>query len=207
MIALFVAAMAAWRRWAGRNREPARLSPAARAPRAGALPEPPPEPPRQPGTTPLPWSDGPHAEVHATPTAPSPPPPETDAVAGETGETGEAGDQTVETERARPAAPDRPAPRFVSVPWTLAIDEAQARDRTEIPITYTLLGDRMELDRIDVRETASQVFVTVLAQWSPPDGGRVLYGVAREGTLRLERPLGDRAVVHAPDDLADLQSA
>jgi hypothetical protein len=105
--------------------------------------------------------------------------------------------------------PDPTAPRFVSVPWTLVsgASEDDTRQQRELPIEFTLLGERMDLDRIDVRETDSQVFVTVLARYEPPAPGAPeppAYGVAREAVVRLAAPLGERALVHAPDQLAEL---
>lgn len=63
----------------------------------------------------------------------------------------------------------------------------------------------MELARVDVRETASQVFVTVLARWEPSTGEVATspaadVGRKREATASLRDPLGDRALVHAPHD-------
>lgn len=64
----------------------------------------------------------------------------------------------------------------------------------------------MELARVDVRETASQVFVTVLARWEPPTDEAAATtptassGRKREATASLRNPLGDRALVHAPHD-------
>ncbi len=60
----------------------------------------------------------------------------------------------------------------------------------------------MELARVDVRETASQVFVTVLARWRPHDaaGKQPEPDLKRTATAALGAPLGDRALVHAPHD-------
>lgn len=181
LIALLAAALAAWRRTSGRVAEHA---PALTAEPATALPE----PVRQLQAAVL----GPDDEVAAEgaePTAPQTAEPESPTA----------------SPTPRASAPPADGPRFVSIPWTLVgADEQQ--DQQELPIRFTLLGGRMELDRIDVRETDSQVFVTVLARYEPTQAGRAQpnYGVARDATLRLAKPLGDRALVHAPDQLAEL---
>ncbi|ADB52927.1 hypothetical protein Cwoe_4514 [Conexibacter woesei DSM 14684] len=95
----------------------------------------------------------------------------------------------------------RSGPRFVSIAWW-AVDDPPPADATELRIRFALArGDAMRLDRIDVRETGSQVFVTVLAWWEPspgdPRGGTT---DDHDATVTLERPLGDRALVHAPHD-------
>jgi hypothetical protein len=179
LIGLLAAGAAVWRRRAARTRPGL-----AEGPASGALAE----PPRQ--------------------LAPAAPDETSEPPAGSAPEP--------EEPKAAPEPPPRqPAdgPRFVSVPWTLASNAAEPADPTtdgadlrELPIRFTLLGGRMALDRVDVRETESQVFVTVLARWDPPEPGRpwVPYGVAGETTVRLARPLGDRALVHAPDQLAEL---
>src|SRR5215207_10408043 len=72
-------------------------------------------------------------------------------------------------------APERPAiaalpsgPRFLSAPWTLTAEPPA--DRAELAIRYSG-GEHLELDRIDVQETPTQVFLTVLLRWLPPAGG------------------------------------
>lgn len=100
-----------------------------------------------------------------------------------------------------------PAPRFVSLAWTAA-DAQPGAETTELRVRFGLVPGEMRLDRIDVRETASQVFVTVLAWWEPPaappaeadrDAGTVPSDERIE-TVALREPLGDRTLVHAPHD-------
>jgi hypothetical protein len=94
-----------------------------------------------------------------------------------------------------------PAPRFLSVRWTLV----EAPDgEPELAIRYER-SEHMALDRIDVQETATQVFVTVLARWTPPAGGWLVWNVETDATVALNRPLGDRELVHAPVDGEDAQ--
>jgi hypothetical protein len=82
------------------------------------------------------------------------------------------------------AAPALPAgPRFVSVPWTLV--EAPA-DAVELTIRAAAAG------QVDVQETPTQVFVTVIAE-SPA-------AAAADATVPLSRPLGERELIHAPVD-------
>jgi hypothetical protein len=94
-----------------------------------------------------------------------------------------------------PALP--PGPRFVSVDWTLV--EA-IEDGARLAIRYECLPD-MELDRIDVQETPTQVFVTVLMRWQPPAGGWFVSPEQRDARVELGRPLGERELIHAPSDL------
>jgi hypothetical protein len=93
--------------------------------------------------------------------------------------------------------------RFLSIPWSPHPDPPPAGS-TELRIHCTLTSESMELARVDVRETASQVFVTVLAQWAPDGSARATddapTGRKRETTATLREPLGDRALVHAPHD-------
>lgn len=98
-----------------------------------------------------------------------------------------------------------PSVRFLSIPWSPHPDPPPP-DSTELKIHCTLTSEGMELARVDVRETASQVFVTVLARWEPgaepgdtndDDAPR---GRKREATATLREPLGERALVHAPHD-------
>lgn len=98
-----------------------------------------------------------------------------------------------DAERDAPAAPSP----FRSVAWTL-LDGEPVPDATELRIGFSLVARYESLARIDVRETASQVFVTVLARFEPPAGGWFGYAEARQATVALEAPLGDRALVHAP---------
>ena len=95
----------------------------------------------------------------------------------------------------------RSGPRFVSIAWW-AVDDPPPEDATELPIRFQLAaGGAMRLDRIDVRETGSQVFVTVLAWWEPSPGDpRGSATEDHDATVTLAQPLGDRALVHAPHD-------
>jgi len=91
---------------------------------------------------------------------------------------------------AAPAAPALPAgPRFVSVPWTLV--EAP-EDQPELRIRAPGGG------RVDVRETPTQVFVTVIA------GGETSDASPDPTVVALSRPLGARELIHAPVDRAAL---
>jgi hypothetical protein len=101
--------------------------------------------------------------------------------------------------RTRVVAPALPAaqPRFVSVPWTLV--EAPA-DRPELSVGFER-DDSMELDRVDVQETPTQVFATVLVRWQPSEGSRFSPATTEEATAQLARPLGERELIHAPTDL------
>ncbi len=86
--------------------------------------------------------------------------------------------------------------RFVSVPWELV---AAPPDEPSFTIRYR--GDEhMELDRVDAQETPTQLFVTVLMRWRPPAGGWFAYGNEHEAVVPLNRPLGERELVHAPVD-------
>jgi hypothetical protein len=96
---------------------------------------------------------------------------------------------------APPALP--PGPRFLSVPWTLLDAPAE---RGELSIRYAAT-EHMQLDRVDAQETPTQVFLTVLVRWAPPQGGWVAHRREAEATVRLSRPLGARELIHAPDDL------
>ncbi|MBB4664514.1 hypothetical protein [Conexibacter arvalis] len=92
-----------------------------------------------------------------------------------------------------------PGSPFRSVAWEL-LDGEPEPDATELRIGFSLVGRYETLARIDVRETASQVFVTVLARFDPPEGGWFGYAEAHQATIVLDGPLGDRALVHAPTD-------
>ena len=108
--------------------------------------------------------------------------------------------QAVPPAPALPALP--PAPRFLSVPWTLVDAPAE---RGELAIRYSAT-EHMELDRIDAQETPTQVFLTVLVRWSPPGGGWFAARRETDATVELSRPLGARELIHAPDDLAILDA-
>ncbi|HEU4703292.1 MAG TPA: hypothetical protein VFS37_12490 [Conexibacter sp.] len=97
-------------------------------------------------------------------------------------------------------APTSPPPasatRFVSVPWELL---AAPADEASLTIRYR--GDEhMELDRIDAQETPTQLFVTVLMRWRPPEGGWFAFADEHEAVVPLAQPLGGRELVHAPVD-------
>jgi hypothetical protein len=98
---------------------------------------------------------------------------------------------------ASPVAPVAPSSRFVSVPWTL-VDAPP--EQAELSLRYRCTG-QMQLDRVDVQETPTQVFVTVLVRWTPPTGESTARQEEREATVTLSRPLGSRALVRAPVDL------
>lgn len=99
--------------------------------------------------------------------------------------------------RVAPAVLPAP-PRFVSIPWT--IGDAPA-DAPELTIRFARDAG-MELDRVDVQETPTQVFVTVLVRWQPPAGGGApAWDAAEEATVPLAAPLGERELIHAPVDV------
>lgn len=88
--------------------------------------------------------------------------------------------------------------RFVSLPWRPIPDRPPA-DTTRLRIRVPIREGAMALARVDVRETRSQVFVTVIARWDPrADPTAPTRDV--EAVARLDRPLGDRTLVHAPTD-------
>jgi hypothetical protein len=97
-----------------------------------------------------------------------------------------------------PAPPPPPASamRFLSVPWELVAAPAD-----EPSLTIRCAGDEhMKLDRVDVQETPTQVFVTVLMRWQPPGGGWFAFEQPHEAAVALAQPLGGRELVHAPVD-------
>ena len=96
-------------------------------------------------------------------------------------------------------APGSPGSPFRSVAWEL-LDGEPSAEAAELRIGFSLVGRHESLARVDVRETASQVFVTVLARFDPPEGGWFAYAEAHQATIALQAPLGDRALVHAPAD-------
>jgi hypothetical protein len=97
---------------------------------------------------------------------------------------------------APPAPAQAAAPsHFVSVPWVAL----PAGDGEELRIRYRATA-QMELDRVDVQETDTQVFVTVLVRAEAPSGGRLADEIEADATALLHRPLGDRELVHAPLD-------
>jgi hypothetical protein len=89
-----------------------------------------------------------------------------------------------------------PGPSFVSVPWEPTA--AAAEDR-ELAIRLTR-SEQMTLDRVDVRETPTQVFVTVIARWDAAAGGRFAFDVEEPATVTLRGPLGERELVHGATD-------
>ena len=95
-----------------------------------------------------------------------------------------------------PAPPLPPGPRFVSVPWEPV---APPGEDLELAIRLTR-SEQMTLDRVDVRETPTQVFVTVIARWEPPAGGRFAFDIEETATVTLSAPLGDRELVHGATD-------
>lgn len=97
-----------------------------------------------------------------------------------------------------PAALLEPPPRFASVPWTLA---AAPEERSELTLRYACPG-HMQLDRIDAQETPSQVFVTVLLSRQPQMEAGLAPHQQHEAVIALSGPLGSRALVHAPVDVA-----
>ena len=101
----------------------------------------------------------------------------------------------------RRAAVMETGPRFLSIPWSTHPDPPPP-ETTELQIRCTLTSAAMELARVDVRETGSQVFVTVLARWRPPTPGDAepQPDLKRTATAALKAPLGDRTLVHAPHD-------
>jgi hypothetical protein len=88
-----------------------------------------------------------------------------------------------------------PAPSFLSVPWTLV--EAPAT-LAELAIRADIVAP-LTLDRVDVQETPTQVFVTVLARPQAHDEATEPSG-ATDTTVMLSRPLGERELIHAPAD-------
>jgi hypothetical protein len=100
--------------------------------------------------------------------------------------------------RIEPVALPEGPPGFVSIPWTLV---ASPPDRPELRLRYACT-EQMELDRVDARETPSQVFVTVLMHRRSTAGGGPAAEQEHETVVALSGPLGSRALVHAPVDVA-----
>lgn len=107
---------------------------------------------------------------------------------------GETGCQTIHNAAPRPS--DSP---FRSVAWHL-LDGEPAATATELRIGFSLIARIETLARIDVRETPSQVFITVLARFDPPEGGWFAYAEAQQATVALDEALGERRLVAAPED-------
>lgn len=92
-------------------------------------------------------------------------------------------------------APTGGGPRFVSVAWTLA---APPNDRPELAVRCRQ-DDRLVLDRVDVQETPTQVFLTAIARQQPRTGEEPPRTDA-EATVALSRPLGTRELIATPVD-------
>jgi hypothetical protein len=95
-----------------------------------------------------------------------------------------------------PAAHDAAPSHFVSVPW---VPRGAAGDGGELRIRYRASA-QMELDRVDVQETDTQVFVTVLMRAEARSGSPLGDEIEADASARLQRPLADRELVHAPLD-------
>jgi hypothetical protein len=100
---------------------------------------------------------------------------------------------------AAPGAPSVAAPhdeaRFVSVAWVLA---APPGEHPELTIRCHQ-DDALALDRVDVQETPTQVFVTAIARRDrsgPADPPRK----PTQETAALSRPLGERELIATPVD-------
>ena len=91
-------------------------------------------------------------------------------------------------------------PRFVSLPWQPVPDPPPPATST-LRVRCALIDGEMELARVDVQETPSQVFVTVLARWERSPAGAPVRTREVEHAVELRAPLGDRALVHAPTDV------
>jgi hypothetical protein len=95
-----------------------------------------------------------------------------------------------------PAAHDAAPSHFVSVPWVAL---GAAGDGGELRIRYRASA-QMELDRVDVQETDTQIFVTVLMRAEARSGGPLGDEIEADASARLQRPLADRELVHVPLD-------
>ncbi|HMJ03941.1 MAG TPA: hypothetical protein VK506_13455 [Conexibacter sp.] len=84
---------------------------------------------------------------------------------------------------------------YVSVAWTLVSAPA---DRAELALRCHQ-DDELALERVDVQETPSQVFVTALAQHLPRDRDEPARGEA-DAIVVLSHPLGARELIPAPVD-------
>lgn len=84
---------------------------------------------------------------------------------------------------------------FVSVPWTLT---AEPTDKPRLAIRCRQ-DDRLVLDRVDVQETPTQVFLTAIARRRPRDPSEPPRADA-DATVALSRPLGARELIPAPVD-------
>lgn len=106
-----------------------------------------------------------------------------------------AGPTDDDTEAAPVAAPA--PPRFLSVPWTLV---APPGGDTELEIAFARNAHEV-LDRVDVQETPTQVFVTVIVRWRPHEPGPFAAETEETASVTLARPLGDRELVHGAIDV------
>jgi hypothetical protein len=105
-------------------------------------------------------------------------------------------------ERERQRAGGGYGTRFRSIGWA-TVGAPPTPEAKELRVGFDLLAGVMELARVDVRETPSQVFVTVLARMTVEDGsGWSASAEAQEAqaTVTLATPLGERELVHAPVD-------
>ncbi len=102
-----------------------------------------------------------------------------------------------------PAVPlpaETPAtPRFLSVPWQLV---APPGEDAELTISFARNAHE-QLDRVDVQETPTQVFVTVIVHWRLHAAGTFTAETEETATVPLNRPLGDRELVHGATDVDD----
>jgi hypothetical protein len=84
-------------------------------------------------------------------------------------------------------------PRFLSVPWQLA---EPAGEEAELAIRFAH-AEGTALDRVDVRETPTQVYVTVIVRAAGVGTGAP---VQQTATVTLSAPLGDRELVPGATD-------
>ena len=79
----------------------------------------------------------------------------------------------------------------MSVAWSLL---AAPDDQAELTLRCHQ-DDQLALERVDVQETPTLVFVTALAQRVPGERRR-----PAEATVALSRPLGERELIPTPVD-------
>jgi hypothetical protein len=91
--------------------------------------------------------------------------------------------------------PTAPGSGFVSVAWTLV---ARPGEQAELAIRCHQ-DDELVLDRVDVQETPTQVFVTAIARRAPRAAADPPRAQA-SATVPLSRPLGERALIPTPVD-------
>ena len=96
-------------------------------------------------------------------------------------------------------APDAP---FASVAWTLATPPGK---RSELAIRCHQ-DDALVLDRVEVQETPTQVFLTAIARREPLGPGEPPREHAH-ATVALSRPLGERELIPTPVDAGPAPSA